>query len=54
MFGNFLLIIFYVYECFVCLYVCTPHGCSAHGGQKKVTDHLELQMVVNHHVGAEN
>lgn len=40
--------------CFVCMHVCGPHVCSAHGGQKRVLDPLglKLQMAVSHYVGA--
>ena len=35
-----------------CMFICVPDGMlGAFGGQKK---ELELQMVVSHHVGAEN
>jgi hypothetical protein len=45
----------YEYGCFACMYAWA-HTCSALGGQKKVSGllELELQMVVNYHVGAEN
>ena len=38
------------------MYVCSPHACSAHGGQKRISDplKLELQMFENCHVGARN
>jgi hypothetical protein len=38
------------------MYGCAPHACSAHGGQKRTTDPLKLnlQMVVSHHVDAGN
>jgi hypothetical protein len=47
---------FYVCGHFANMYVCAPHVCSAHGNQKKVSDslELELQTVVNLHVGAGN
>lgn len=46
---------------FICIdvsyrYVCAPHGWSAQGHQKTVTDppELKLQMAVSHHIGAED
>lgn len=46
--------IFYMYECFVCLCVCSTCTTSAHGNQNKAPDSLELesQRAVSHHVGA--
>ena len=43
----------YTYGCFDYMYVCAPHICSAHGGQKTVSYSLglELQMVVSYPVG---
>lgn len=37
-------------------YMSVPHVCTAHGGQKKTSDpvELELQMVLSYHVGARN
>jgi len=29
---------------FVCMYVCTPHMYSAHGGQKRALSALELEL----------
>ena len=48
------LILFYVYECDACMYISVPVSCSAHGGQKRVSDppELELLTVISHHVGA--
>lgn len=48
--------LFYVYECFVCAYTCTPHAAGTLGHQKVVSNSLglELWMVVNHHVGVGN
>lgn len=50
--------IYYLYECFVCKYVCAPCAChSAYGNQKRTLLPLELEtiwMVVNHHIGARN
>lgn len=45
-------ILLYVHECFACIH-CVY---SAHGGWKRVSDprELEFQMVMGHHVGAEN
>jgi hypothetical protein len=38
----------------VCVYVYVPCACSAHRGQKKASNTLELefQVVVSHHVSA--
>lgn len=38
------------------VFVCASHACSAHRGQKRLLDLLEveLQMVVSPHVGAGN
>lgn len=46
---------FYVYLC-ACISVHHIWLYSAHGGQKRILNcqELELQMVVSHHVGAEN
>lgn len=41
---NFFKIYFYVYEYFACIYFCGPHTCSAHGGQKRASDGLELEL----------
>lgn len=38
------IIYLYVYVCACCLFTCVPHVWSAHGGQKKVTDSLELEL----------
>lgn len=37
-------------------FVCVPHECCKHRGQKKVLNppELALQTVVNYHVGAGN
>ena len=54
---NFLKDLFYVYECFGCMYVCPPCCMSGVcGGQKNSLDLLEVElwMVVSHHVGAGN
>lgn len=51
------LFVFYVYECFACIYyMSTTHMCSACRGQKRVLDPLELQLqiFVDHHMGAGN
>lgn len=37
-------ILFYVCGCFVCTYVCKPHTCSDHGGQKIMSDSLGLEL----------
>lgn len=41
---------------FACVYICIPHSCIAYVGQKATLDplELELEVVVSHHVGAEN
>ena len=46
---------FYVCECLACMHVYVPHVCSAHRGQKRALDplELELQEVVSYHVGTE-
>lgn len=36
--------LFSVYECSVCMRVCTPHMCSAYGDQKKVLYLLGLEL----------
>lgn len=43
-------------ECFACIHVSISHVSSVCGGQNWVLDplELELQMVLNHHVGARN
>ncbi|KAM7335920.1 hypothetical protein ACRRTK_004413 [Alexandromys fortis] len=48
--------IFLVCMLFACMFVCTPCVNSAQGDQKGELDPvgLELQMVLNCHVGAEN
>lgn len=33
-------------------YISVRHVCSAHRGQKRTTDALDLQMVASHHVGS--
>lgn len=45
--------IFYAYECFACIYVCTLHMCLVPAEARKgVLDslELELQLVVTHQV----
>lgn len=32
--------LFCVYEYFICMYVCVPCSCSAHGGQKRTSEPL--------------
>lgn len=32
------LILFYVYGCFVCVFVCIIYVCDTHGGQEKALD----------------
>jgi hypothetical protein len=46
------IIIFYF--CMLCLHVSVCHIISDACSQKKALDPLELQTVVNHHLGAEN
>ena len=48
--------LFYVSECFACMYVCTPYVQSARGVLKRVSGHLDLELgiVVSHHVGVGN
>ena len=43
----------YVYECFACIYICAPVEYSVQGGQRRVSDSLELEseMAVSHHGG---
>lgn len=48
--GSFLKL--YIYECFICMCICTPHGCSARRYQKRASE-VGFQIVVNHHVGTE-
>lgn len=45
-----------MYEWFSCMYVCAAHVGNAYGGQKRAMDprELELQTVINYHVGAGN
>ena len=45
-----------MYGYFVCMYVCVLCVPGTGGGQKRASYllELELQMVVNHHVGAGN
>lgn len=49
-------ILFYVYECVVCIYVCTPHLCLVPMESEEGIGslRLELWVVVSHHVGVEN
>lgn len=46
--------LFYMYECFACVYVCVPLGCTVRGDQEKVLYALksELRMAVSHHVAS--
>ena len=48
------LLLFYVYECFAWMYVCTSHVYCAHGSQKRELDvlELELQVIVSHYADA--
>lgn len=50
------IILFYVYRHFWHMYVYVPHVCSALGRQNGPLNplDLELQMSVNHHMGAGN
>lgn len=34
-----------VSECFASMHICTPHMSSAHGGQNRVLDPLELELL---------
>jgi hypothetical protein len=45
-----------MHRCFACIYVYVPHVCSALGRQNGPLNplDLELQMSVNHHMGAGN
>lgn len=45
-FPNLKKYLFLVYECFGCTYICVPTVCvpGAHGGQKEVFYHLELEL----------
>lgn len=36
----------------LCLYVCAPYVCGAHGSEKKVVDALELWIIVSFRVDA--
>lgn len=47
--------LFYMCECFACMYGCTPLVCNACGGQKRLSQglDLELQMTVSSHVCAQ-
>lgn len=36
----------YVYGCFACVYICVLCVCSAHGGRKRVSEPLELELQV--------
>ena len=48
---NHFILLLCVYECFACMCVCVPRVGSAHGGHKRASDplELELQMIVSHH-----
>lgn len=50
---SFFIYFFLWYECFACIHVCVT---SAYGVQERAeySPKLDLQMVVSHHVGAEN
>lgn len=46
----FLLLLFYVYLCFPCMDVCTPHVCSVRGSEIRsqiFLQELELQIIMN-------
>lgn len=51
-----LFILFCVYGCLAYVYACASYMYSAHGGQKRASDSLELEsaMVVSCHVSTEN
>lgn len=38
--------IYIVYECFACIYACALYVCSTLGGQKKLSDTVELELPV--------
>lgn len=40
----FLKILFYVYECIHCMWVCAPCACRACGNQKRVLESLEPEL----------
>lgn len=44
----------YTYGCFACMFVCLLYGYYAHGGQKRASLGLELQITVSHYEGAGN
>lgn len=54
--NRFIYFIIYVHRCFVSVFVCEPHACSIHEGQKRAIEPQEmgLQKVVKHQVGAGN
>jgi hypothetical protein len=41
---TFVLDLFYVYECFACMYVCAPHVPGAHRGHKRVLNPHEIEV----------
>lgn len=43
-FYKYILFLFYVCECFVCIYVCFPLVCSIRGGQEGALAPLELEL----------
>lgn len=50
-----ILFVFYVYDCFACMYVYAPSTCSVQRGQKGESDlqELEFPLDVNCHEGWE-
>lgn len=40
----FLFYFILLYECLACRYVCLPHSCISHGGQKRAINPLELEL----------
>jgi hypothetical protein len=49
LFKRAMFILFYTFECFICMYVCGPCTCSTQGGQKTAFDsrEVELQIVMS-------
>lgn len=50
-----LCIVFYVFECFVCMYVHREHTWTPERSEESVRSHEnEVAAVMSHHVGAES
>jgi hypothetical protein len=47
-------VLFYVYGCFACMFVCAPWAMPTRSEEGIDSLKLELQRVVSHHVGAGN